>query len=112
MDVLKVLNLAVRFLLELCMLAAVAFWGFKTQSSWLMKLLFGLGLPLLIAVLWGMFLAPRATRPLSGVAFLSLELVLFATGAVALFASGKATLGWAYMIVLIVNKLLLVMWKQ
>jgi len=112
MDVLKMLNLAVRFLLELCMLAAVAFWGFKTQSSWIMKILFGIGLPVLIAVLWGIFLAPRATRPLSGVAFLSLELVLFATGAVALFASNKSTLGWAYTIVLIVNKILLVAWKQ
>ena len=29
MDALKMLNLAVRFLLELCMLAAVGYWGFR-----------------------------------------------------------------------------------
>jgi hypothetical protein len=112
MDALKMLNLAVAFLLELCMLAAVAFWGFKTQDSWLMKILFGIGLPVLMAVIWGMFLAPRATRPLSGASFLTLELILFSAGAFALFASGKPTLGWIYIIVLVVNKVLLMVWKQ
>ncbi|RPI90986.1 MAG: DUF2568 domain-containing protein [Chloroflexi bacterium] len=112
MAVLKVLNFAVRFLLELCMLAAVAYWGFKTQSTWLLKILLGIGLPVLIAVLWGMFIAPRATRPLSGVPRLTLELLLFASGALALFASGKAALGWAYTIILIVNEVLLFLWKE
>ena len=112
MNVLKMLNLTVRFLLELCMLAAVGYWGFKTQSSWLMKILLGIGLPVLIAVLWGTFLAPRATHPLRGASFLLLELVLFASGAVALFASGKPALGWTYTIVLIVNKILIILWQQ
>lgn len=112
MDVLKMLNLAIRFLLELCMLAAVGYWGFKTQTGWLMKILFGIGLPILIAFLWGAFLAPKATRPLSGASFLTLELILFSTGAVALFASGKPTLGWIYTITVVVNKILLFVWKQ
>jgi hypothetical protein len=112
MAALKMLNLAVRFLLELCMLAAVGYWGFKSQSGWLMKILLGIGLPALIAVLWGMFLAPRAVRPLSGASFLVLELILFASGALALFASGKSTLGWIYTLTVIVNKLLLLGWKQ
>jgi hypothetical protein len=81
MNALKMLNLAVRFLLEICMLAAVAFWGFKTQDSWLMKILFGIGSPVMIAVLWGTFLAPKATRPLSGASFLALELFLFSAWA-------------------------------
>lgn len=112
MDILKTLNLLVRFLLELCMLAAVGYWGFKTQSSWAMKILLGIGLPILIAVLWGMFLAPRATHPLSGISFLALELILLGSGAVALFAGGKANLGWLYAIIVVVNKVLLVVWKQ
>jgi len=112
MDVLKLLNLLVRFLLELCMLAAVGYWGFKTQTSWFMKILFGIGLPVLIAALWGMFIAPRATYPLSGFSYLILELILLTSGSVALFASGNSTFGWVYTITFIVNKLLLVVWKQ
>jgi Protein of unknown function (DUF2568) len=112
MDILKGMNLLVRFLLELCLLAAVGYWGFKTNSGWAMKLIFGIGLPILIAVLWGLFIAPRATDPLRGLSYLALELILLGSGAVALFASGKPTLGWVYTIILVVNKALLVLWKQ
>lgn len=112
MDALKMLNLAVRFLLELCMYAAVGYWGFKTHSTWVLKILFGIGLPVLMALLWGTFLAPKATRPLSGAPFLTLELLLFSSGAFALFASGKSTLGWIYTIVLVINKILLTVWRQ
>ena len=112
MDALKMLNLAVRFFLELCMYAAVGYWGFKTHSSWVLKILLGIGLPVLMAVLWGTFLAPKATRPLSGASFLTLELILFASGAFALFASGKPTLGWIYTIVLVINKIVLTVLKQ
>lgn len=112
MDIVKMLNLLVRFLLELCVLAAVGYWGFNTQSNWLMKSLFGIGLPIFLAVLWGLFVAPKAIYPLSSAAHLILELVLLTSGAVALFASGKTTLGWVYTVILIVNKVLLVVWKQ
>ena len=112
MGALKVINLAVRFLLELCMLAAVGYWGFQTQSGWGMKLILGIGLPLLIAVVWGLFVAPKAMYPLRGVPHMLLALILLGSGAVALFASGKPTLGWVYTITLIVNQVLLIVWKQ
>ncbi len=112
MDVLKALNLLVRFLLELCMLAAVGYWGFKTHSGWAMKIIFGIGLPILIAVIWGVFVAPKATYPLSSIPHLALELILLGSGAAALFLSGKPSLGWAYLVLLIVNEVLLIVWKQ
>lgn len=112
MDALKGINLAVRFLLELCTLAVVGYWGFQTQSGWGMKLMLGIGLPLLIAVVWGLFMAPRAIYPLSGIPHLILGLILLGFGAVASFATGHPTLGWVYAIVLIVNQVLLILWKQ
>jgi hypothetical protein len=112
MDALKMLNLLIRFLLELGLLAAVGYWGFKTQANWPLKVLFGIGLPILVAVLWGSFIAPKAIYPLSGVSHLTLELFLLASGAIALFASGRPTLGWAYTSVLLVNKILMVVWRQ
>ena len=112
MEILKGINLSVRFLLELCLLAAVGYWGFKTGSGWVMKVLLGIGLPILIAVLWGLFVAPRAMYPLSGVPHLVLALILLGSGAVALFASGKSSLGWVYGIIVIVNQVLLILWKQ
>ena len=112
MVALKGINLAVRFLLELCMLAAVGYWGFKTQSGWGMRLMLGIGLPLLIAGVWGLFVAPKAIYPLSGIPHLVLSLILLGSGALASFTSGNPTLGWVYTIILIVNQVLLILWKQ
>ena len=112
MDILKALNLLIRFLLELCMLIVVGYWGFKTHSGWVMKIIFGIGLPILIAVIWGLFIAPRATYPLSGISYLAVELILLGSGAVALFASGNPGLGWIYAVILVINKVLIVVWKQ
>jgi hypothetical protein len=112
MNALKGINLLVRFLLELCMLAAVGYWGFKSQSSWGMKILFGIGLPVLIAVIWGYFMAPRSTHRLSGVPFTVMDIILLGSGAVALYASGLLTLAWIYAVVLIVSEILRLVWKQ
>ncbi|HLO18717.1 MAG TPA: YrdB family protein [Anaerolineales bacterium] len=112
MNIFKTLNLLVRFLLELCMLAAIGYWGFKTQSSWAMRIIFGIGLPVLIIVIWALFVAPKAIYPLHGMSHIVLSLILLGSGALALFASGRADLGWVYVIVLIVNQVLLIVWKQ
>ncbi|HMB23714.1 MAG TPA: YrdB family protein [Anaerolineales bacterium] len=111
MSALKMLNLGVRFLLELCMLAAVGYWGFKTQTG-MMKIVLGIGLPVLLIVIWSLFVAPRAVYPLHGVSHMLLSLILLGSGAVALFASGRTALGWAYAIILVVNQILLIVWKQ
>ena len=112
MDILKGLNLLVRFLLELCMLAAVGYWGFRTGSGWVLKVILGIGLPILIAVVWGLFVAPKAMYPLHCAAHLALGFVLLGTGAVALFASGRADLGWVYAIGLLTNQVLTILWKE
>ncbi len=112
MDLLKSLNLAVRFLLELCMLAAVGYWGFSAHSGWALKIIFGIGLPILLIVIWGLLLAPKAVYPLHGIPHILLSLILLGSGAAALFAAGRAGLGWVYAIVLVVNQILLVVWKQ
>ena len=112
MNVLKTLNVLVRFLLELCMLAAVGYWGFTTQSGLTMRIIFGIGPPILLIVLWSLFVAPRAIYPLRGIPHIVLSLILLGLGAVALFASGRADLGWVYAVILIVNQVLLIVWKQ
>jgi len=112
MGFLKGLNLLVRFLLELCMLAAVGYWGFKTNSGWVMKVILGIGLPVLIAVAWGLFMAPKAMYPLRGAAHLALSFILLSTGAIALFASHRSDLGWIYAITLVINQVLMILWKQ
>src|SRR5689334_23481657 len=63
MNTLHAANLGLRFLLELCMLAALGYWGFQAGDGPVLKIVLGLGAPLLAAVVWGLFIAPRAIRP-------------------------------------------------
>lgn len=73
------------------MLAAFVFWGFRQDSPW--HLVLGIGIPSVVVVLWGVFLAPRSERRLSPNVVAWVALALFLLAAVALFAAGATLWG-------------------
>ncbi|MFE6997551.1 YrdB family protein [Microbacterium sp. NPDC057659] len=86
--------LIVRFLLELALLAgaAVAAWRLAPGGwSWVAAV----AVPVLIAVVWGLFLSPRARITLPTVARVVLETVLFGGVGAALWATGLGGFGIA-----------------
>jgi hypothetical protein len=109
---LKSLNLALAFFLELAMLAAFAYWGIFTGQTTLAKIGLGIGVPLLVAVIWGFFMAPTSSRRLQGAAYLALKLVLFGLAVAALIASGRTMLGAVFGAVVVINSILIRVWKQ
>ena len=81
-------TLTARFLCELAMLAALAFWGYvvgEGPQAWLL----GVGAPALAAVVWGTFVAPKARVPVSAPVRVQIELVLYAVAAVGLGSAGQ-----------------------
>lgn len=112
MTLLKSLNLALAFLLELCMLAALGYWGFSTGQSWLSRVGFGLGAPILVAVIWGIFLSPRAAVPLTNPLKFILEIIVFGGAIGALVAAHQPNWAWAFASLLVLNKFLLYIWHQ
>ncbi|HEU5088821.1 MAG TPA: YrdB family protein [Roseiflexaceae bacterium] len=108
----KSINLGVRFLLELCMLAALAYWGFTLPAGWPLRLLAGLGGPLAMIVVWGGVVAPKARRRLADPWRLLVEVLVFALAALALAAAGRGALAVAFALVVAVNIALLFVWKQ
>ncbi|HSM54917.1 MAG TPA: YrdB family protein [Candidatus Sulfomarinibacteraceae bacterium] len=102
------LNLALRFLLEIAGLVAMAYWGWAThERPW--HVVWAIGLPLLAAVLWGTFRVPGdpgdAPVAVPGLLRLLLE-VLFFAGAVALLAlAERRSLGLAFGVVVVVHYL-------
>ena len=50
MELIKGANLALRFLLELCALGALGYWGFKTGGGAVAKITLSIGAPLVAAV--------------------------------------------------------------
>lgn len=112
MDALKGINLVVRFLLEIFVLISVGYWGFKTGLGWLLKLFFGIGLPLLIAVVWGMFGSPKASFHLQGFSLLVLEIIVFGSGVAAWVLAKNNVLAWVLALSLIINRVLIFIWRQ
>lgn len=93
------LNLLVRFLLELCILAALGWWGWMHGSGagrWLLAV----GLPLCAALLWGAFRVPNdggaPAVQVSGAVRLLIEAFLFASAAAALAGAGHRRLAVAF----------------
>ena len=112
MSAIKSANLALRFLLELCALAALAYWGFQTGRGTIAKLGLGIGAPLLGAVIWGTFVAPRTPVEVPGPVRLALELTVFGPAAAALYAAGRPSLAWALAVAYAVNRALMAVWDQ
>jgi uncharacterized protein DUF2568 len=100
-------NLAVRFLLELGVLAALAFGGAQVGQGLAMKIGLGVGAPVLAAVVWGAFVAPRAAKRLPDPWRLLPEAAVFGAAAVALALAGHATLAWALAIAAALNRALI-----
>jgi hypothetical protein len=104
-------NLTIRFLIELCALAALCYWGFATGDGTLADLAIGLGAPALAVLAWGAFVAPKrmvATAPLA--VRMAAELAVIGAAAVGLYAAGSHTLGIALAVVWAVNKASLSIW--
>ena len=64
MTVARHVTLALKFVLELCMLAALAYWGAQAGGSTAGDVALGVGAPLVAAVVWGVYAAPRSARRL------------------------------------------------
>jgi hypothetical protein len=89
---LRGVTLAARFLCELAMLAALAFWGYVVGDgvwAWLLGIL----APVAAAVIWGTFVAPRAKVPAPAPVRVAIELALYAAAAAGLAAAGQPLAG-------------------
>lgn len=103
---LRALNLTLRFLLELCALVALGFWG-ATAVSGPWRYALAAFAPLLFAALWGLFASPKAPfkRGLTGQ--LLIEAVLFGGVVLALFGAGRPGLAVIFGVLVVANRSLI-----
>jgi len=86
------INLGFRFILEIAAFISMGLWGWR-QGSGFSRYLFAVGIPLLAAVIWGVFNVPgdpsrsgQAPVVVPGFVRLILELVIFGTAIRMLYA--------------------------
>jgi cytochrome b len=108
----KAANLVLRFVLEVCALAAVADWGAQVSDSTAVNVVVAIAAPLALAVFWGTVLSPKARfRPEQPARTLA-ELVVLALAAAALFAVDAPVLAVMLVAAAVLNGLLLHVWRQ
>ena len=104
-------NLALKFLLELCAFAALAWAGARLfDGVW--SVVAAVLLPLAAVVVWGLWCAPRSSRRLPTRARIPLELGVFAVAAVLLGLSGLPVVAVVLAAVMAVNAVLLTTLRQ
>jgi len=112
MEAIKGLNLGFRFLLELCILIVLGYWGFKTGGQTMTKILLGIGSPILFAVVWGTYLAPKSSMRLHEPWLFLAEIVVFGVATLALYKSSGLPLTITFGTIYILNKILMIIWRQ
>jgi|SRR5215207_5965090 len=112
MELIRGANLLLRFLLELFALGALGYWGFHTGSERITKAVLGVGAPLVAAVVWGMFVSPRAPVQLPGVMVLVLQALVFGSAAAGLVAAGHRMLALVFVVIAMINAILMYVWGQ
>ncbi len=81
-------------------------------EGWLPRIILTIGAPLLAAIVWGMFVAPNASVPVSDLARLALEIVVFGAATAGLVAAHQAGAATVLAVVFIINRVLMVVWNQ
>ena len=112
MTVLEDTNLAVRFLLELAALAAVVHWGFRIGRNQFTRAVLGIGVPILMAVIWALFVPDDSAIDTEGPIKFAVEVLIFAAAVAALARIGRYRLAGALALAYSINRVLMAVWDQ
>ena len=103
------INLAIRFILELCALASVGIWGWNQTDGWL-KFILAFGLPIILAAIWGIFNVPndpsrsgRAPIVVPGIIRLAIELGFFTIATLSLYDAAFTEMSLVFGILVILH---------
>lgn len=105
-EIWRIGNLGLAFLVELAGLGIFAWWGWRTGGSTPVKLLLAIALPVLAAVVWGLFAAPTADYG-SPVVTAIVKVVFFGLAGLALWSLDHRVLGVVFVLVVAANLLVI-----
>jgi len=105
-------NLVLAFVLELVMLASLAWGCLALPWDGTGPLFLAVAVPLVVMVVWGLFAAPKARFPLPVAGTVALKAVLLATGVLALAFVGQPVLAILDAVLIAANLALAVWWGQ
>lgn len=107
MSALRIINLGVRFVLELCALVAFGYWGATLRASVALRTLLAIVIPLGVALVWGLFISPKARYSTGRPGQVGLGLIVFLVAALLLRERGHVALAAGFAVTAVVSSVLL-----
>jgi hypothetical protein len=101
----RAVNLTLRFLLELCALAALAYGGWRLPGPVWVRIPAAVAFVAVAVVIWGRWVAPKGSHLLPDPIRLIPEWVVFGSATAALIATGHLVLGSGLAVLAAVNRL-------
>ncbi|WP_235021731.1 MULTISPECIES: YrdB family protein [unclassified Rathayibacter] len=95
-------NDVLRFVLELFALATFGIWGF-TEWALPLNIVFGIGAPVLAALVWALFLSPKAVLAIDVYGRSLIELLVMGAAAVAWLDMGQPIVAIVFGVVAVVS---------
>ena len=86
-------NAAIRFMLEISALIALGYWGSQLGDSTTTRAAMAILAPLVAAVAWGLWVAPKAGHRVADPARVVIEVAVFGGAAIGLALAGRRNLG-------------------
>ena len=99
-------NLLLAFLVELVALGIFAWWGWAESGDTAVRIMLAVGLPVVAAVVWGLFAAPTASRG-TPVVRAVVKVVVFALAGAGLWSLGHPLLAVVFVVVVAANLLII-----
>ena len=112
MEIIKAINLAIPFFLEIAMIVTLGYFGFHYPQNILLKYVLMIALPIGAIVLWGYFAAPKSKHRLQQPYRVLFALAIFGASVFLLNMTGKTMLAAFFAIMIILNQLFLFIFKQ
>jgi hypothetical protein len=112
MKMLKTINLALAFGLELALLGAMWVWAFAVLPGGIWQFGVAIGLSAVVIVLWGIWAAPRSTRRLGMPWLYVFKIAIFAVGVAALIMARQPVWGGVFAVLAALNLGLALAWGQ
>ena len=106
------LNMLITFLLELAMLAAYGVGGYELTTNTVVRWVLAIVFPVIVGVLWGIFLSPRARVQLPFPVQLACRFALMIGGALILWSAHMTVLATIYTIALLASMTLTLLTRE
>lgn len=111
MSVIKNLNLALAFFLEIGLLVIFGYRGVTLSDQLSLKVLMGIGFPIILVLVWGKWLAPASTSRLKEPGLVVVKGAIFTTAALVLFFIGMTWQAVLFEILSVLNLILLYIYR-